>query len=126
MKNELQNRQSQVDIRKLSELLILSVISRLGPVRLHDLVGGLKLATQGAKVPFFVGSTLRDQLQQYTAVDKLRSREQGFDLVYFVTPVAKRELSHFDKLLKKSYPSILQIKSSKPIANSTVDRVTPR
>ena len=89
MKNELQNRQSQVDIRKLSELLIYSVISRLGPVRLHDLVGGLKLATQGAKVPFFVGSTLRDQLQQYTAVDKLRSREQGFDLVYFVTPVAK-------------------------------------
>jgi len=46
--------------------------------------------------------------------------------LYFVKPVAKRELSHFDKLLKESYPSILQIKSSKPIANSTVDRVTPR
>jgi hypothetical protein len=111
-----------LETRMLSELLILDVLSRLGQVRIPQLVIYLKQATEKSRVPFFLGTTVRDVLREHERIKHIESASAGTDSLYTITQLGRKQLAQYQQVVEKFYPSVLKVEGHKPAASSTALR----
>jgi hypothetical protein len=105
----LQQRFQSQSTRSLSELLILDIISKLGPAPLSDIHEALRNVTQGSQTLFFVGQPLKKVLERYRDLKQIQVTRQSPEPTYELTASARAQVQQFENQLDQLFPHLRDI-----------------
>jgi hypothetical protein len=105
----LEQRFQSPTTRSMSELLILGVISRLGPARLSEIHQALRDVTQGSETVFFVGQPLRKVLEHYRDLRQVNVTREVPEPTYELTPAARVQVQQLEGELGLLFPQLRQL-----------------
>jgi hypothetical protein len=98
-------------VGELSEILVLSVLDRLGSAEIPQIFESLQLATMHGRAPFFVGSTLGQLLQWRLRSDEVQEEKRNHVSVYRITDQGKKTVNRYGPVVLRYFPNLSKIKS---------------
>jgi hypothetical protein len=94
----------------LSELLVLSVLDRLGSAPIPTIFEQLVLVTKNGKAPFIVGPSIRQLLEWRGRLNEVERKKRGKIFVYSITATGKRTVQEHSPIVQKLFPYISRVK----------------
>lgn len=98
-----------LNVADLSELVILTVLCRLGTASLSTIVKSLTTATENGKAPFVVGPSVELVLRWKESKNEVVEERKGREVFYRVTDLGKSTVSEFSPVVTKFFPRISRV-----------------
>ena len=104
-------------VGELSEILVLSVLDRLGSAEIPQIFECLQQATMHGKAPFFVGSSLGQVLEWRQRLNEVQEEKRNHVSVYTITDQGKKTVLQYGPILLRYFPNLSKISSHTAAAN---------
>lgn len=98
--------ESKIPVRRLSELLVLDVVWRLGHADALRVADAVRKVTQVTPTPFFVRGRISELLWSYRRASKLSSTGTGSREIFQLTPAGKKTVLFYEPVITRAYPAV--------------------
>jgi len=110
----------QLNVSDLSELLILTVLDKLGTASIPVIVQSLATATEKGKAPFVIGPSVEQVLRWRQTKNEVVEERKGREIFYRVTNQGKLTVSEFNPVVSKLFPGLARV--LRPHSRAAVSR----
>ena len=99
----------QLNVGDLSELLILTVLHKLGTASIPAIVKSLTTATDKGKAPFVIGPSVEQVLRWRETKNEVVEERKGCEILYRVTEQGKLTVSEFSPVVTRFFPGVARV-----------------
>lgn len=110
MAKEAKNRQAELRVGDLSEILVLSILCKLGSAEVPQIVAYLRLVTKTGKTPFYVGSSIGQVLKWRERLNEVQEEERNHATTYKITDEGKKTVEQYGSLMLRLFPNLSKVK----------------
>jgi hypothetical protein len=110
----------QLNVSDLSELLILTVLDKLGSASIPIIVKSLATATEKGKAPFVIGPSVELVLKWRETKNEVVEERNGRETFYRVTNQGKLTVAEFSPVVTKLFPGLSHV--LRPHSRAAVSR----
>lgn len=98
-----------LNVGELSELVILSVLARLGTASIPVIVKSLATATENGKAPFIIGPSVEHVLRWKETKNEVVEERKGHQVFYRVTELGRNTVNEFRPVVMKFFPRVAHV-----------------
>ena len=100
---------AQLNVSELSEILILTVLGKLGVAAIPTIVRSLAIATEKGKAPFVIGPSVEQVLRWRQTKNEVVEERKGYDILYRVTDQGRLTINEFNSVVSKLFPGLTRV-----------------
>jgi hypothetical protein len=116
METFLQNRFQTKSTRSLSEMLILSILLRLGKAKLSEIHQTLRNVTADTSTLFFTGQPLKKVLDGFRDLRLIQATQESSEPQYEIVASIKPQVREFEGKLNPLFPRLANVRPFGPQA----------